>query len=79
MIGPRIPERFGQVGFVEVYLTLNPDGSIQDPTISVEQPEGLGLGQIALAGLSRCHLVPVVKDGVAVPVTKHLRLTFGFE
>ncbi len=64
---------------VKVKLTLNADGSIQNPEVYFEAPQGLGLGKITLEGIGRCHLKPVIKDGVPIAATKHLQFVFSFE
>ncbi len=63
-------------GFVDFNFTIGPDGSVQDPVVTAEVPQGYGFREAATTAFATWKFVPKMVDGKAVPAPARIRLTF---
>jgi protein TonB len=63
-------------GYVDFSFIIKTDGSVGDPQIIGEVPEGYGFAAAALKAFARWKFEPKRVDGVAVPAPAKIRITF---
>jgi protein TonB len=63
-------------GFVDFNFTIGTDGSVQNPVVTAEVPEGYGFREAANAAFTTWKFNPKLVDGKAVAAPARIRLTF---
>ncbi len=63
-------------GFVDFDFTIGTDGSVQNPVVTAEVPEGYGFKDAATKAFATWKFVRKLVNGKAVPAPARIRLTF---
>ena len=63
-------------GFVDFDFTIGTDGSVQNPVVTAEVPQGYGFRDAASAAFPTWKFLPKIVNGKAVPAPARIRLTF---
>jgi periplasmic protein TonB len=63
-------------GFVDFDFTIGTDGSVQNPVVTAEVPQGYGFRDAASAAFPTWKFLPKIVDGKAIAAAARIRLTF---
>jgi TonB family protein len=63
-------------GYVDFEFTVLPDGSVGNPKVTAEVPEGYGFAAAAQKVFPRWKFAPEMVDGKAVPTQAYYRFSF---
>jgi protein TonB len=63
-------------GYVDFAFTINQDGSVSQPKVLAEIPQGVGFADAASAALLKWRFSPTITDGEAVETPASFRFTF---
>jgi protein TonB len=80
--GLSYPERAADrniTGYVDFSFIIEPDGSVGDPEVTAETPEGYGFAAAALKAFKSWRFEPKRIDGNPVAAQAHYRISFKLE
>ena len=66
-------------GYVDFDFTIEPDGTVGDPKVVAEVPEGYGFASAAQKVFPRWKFEPKTVNGKAVPAPARIRVTFRLQ
>jgi protein TonB len=79
IVPPAYPDRAEDrqiEGYVDFEFTVEPDGSVGNPKITAEVPEGYGFAAAAQRVFPKWKFKPEVVDGKPVPTQAYYRFSF---
>jgi protein TonB len=82
IVKPTYPERAEDrqiSGYVDFEFTVQPDGSVGDPKVTAEVPEGYGFASAAQKVFPRWKFAPEMVNGKAVPTKAFYRFSFKLQ
>jgi protein TonB len=63
-------------GYVDFDFIIEPDGTVGDPVVVAEVPDGMGFAAAAKKAFPKWRFKPMTKDGVAVAAPARIRVSF---
>ena len=66
----------GREGYVDFDFTIEPDGTVGDPRVVAEVPDGIGFAEAAKKAFPKWRFKPMMKDGHPVAAPAHIRVSF---
>ena len=76
---PKYPDRAEDrqiSGYVDFDFTIEPDGTVGDPRVVAEVPDGIGFAEAAKKAFPKWRFKPMMKDGHPVAAPAHIRVSF---
>jgi TonB family protein len=76
------PERagdMGRTGYVDFDFIIEPDGTVGDPRVVAEVPDGVGFAAAAKKAFPQWRFHPMMKDGHPIAAPAHIRVTFKLQ
>ncbi|HEX4504872.1 MAG TPA: energy transducer TonB [Alphaproteobacteria bacterium] len=73
------PERaadMGRSGYVDFDFIIEPDGTVGNPVVVEEVPDGVGFAAAAKKAFPSWKFTPMMKDGHPIAAPAHIRVTF---
>ena len=73
------PERAadqGREGYVDFDFIIEPDGTVGNPVVVAEVPDGIGFAAAAKKAFPKWRFAPMTKDGHPIAAPAHIRVTF---
>jgi protein TonB len=63
-------------GYVDFDFIIEPDGTVGNPVVVAEVPDGVGFAAAAKKAFPKWKFKPMMKDGVPVAAPAHIRVLF---
>jgi TonB family protein len=73
------PERAADMnreGYVDFDFIIEPDGTVGNPVVVAEVPDGVGFAAAAKKAFPKWRFTPMMKDGHPVAAPAHIRVSF---
>jgi periplasmic protein TonB len=76
LIYPDRAAEMGKEGYVDFDFIIEPDGTVGDPHVVAEVPDGIGFASAAKKAFPKWRFNPMMKDGHPVAAPAHIRVSF---
>jgi periplasmic protein TonB len=76
LIYPDRAAEMGREGYVDFDFIIEPDGTVGDPHVVAEVPDGIGFAMAAKKAFPKWRFNPMMKDGHPIAAPAHIRVSF---
>jgi protein TonB len=76
LIYPDRAAEMGREGYVDFDFVIEPDGTVGDPRVVAEVPDGIGFAAAAKKAFPKWRFSPMMKDGHPVAAPARIRVSF---